>query len=173
MTSNKIEKKVRDKIVHIAFSEDEKNEIKDFADISGTTSSEWIRQSIRERIRRIKNPESNQSQYSPELLKKISADTQKILELQREKENRIEIYENLLETSEAIQDEYKRLKEKGLMADLSEEQEIIKKLLTGHKSLTPKQISDMTKIESNKVSFIITNRDFFKLNITTGRYSKR
>lgn len=141
------------------------------------TTSEFIRQSIRDKIRRIKKPEryqqSNTSQFSPEMLKKIAEDTQKILELQRKEENRKEIYENLLETSEAIQEEYKRLKEKGLMSDLSKEQETIKKLLTGHKSLTPKQISAMTKIGSKKVIFIITNSQEFKLNITTGRYSNR
>lgn len=177
MPQNENEKKVRDKIVHIAFTEDEKTEIKKFADVANTTSSEWIRQAIRDKIRRIEKPElnnqSSSTHISHELLLKISEDTQKLLELQNEKENREEIHKNLLETSEAIQIEYKRLKDKGLMSNLSKERGIIKKLLKGHNSLTPKQIIDMTNIKSEKVIFIITNSEQFKLNITSGRYSLR
>ncbi len=80
---------------------------------------------------------------------------------------------NILETSQAIQEEYKKLKEKGIMSDLTKETMRIRKLLEGHKSLTPKQISDMTKIECNKVILIMTNREIFKLNVINGRYGLR
>ena len=176
MSQNNKEKKIRNKIVHIAFTQHEKEEIKDFASDSNMTASEFIRDAIREKIKRIKNPEiMNQGsiQFNPELLLKISKDTQKLVELNEEKEKRENAIKNILETSEAIQEEYKRLKEKGLMADLEKETIKIRKLLEGHKSLSRQQISDMTKIESNKVAIIITNKKFFKLNVVSGRYSKR
>ncbi len=176
MAQNNNEKKIRNKIVHIAFTQHEKKEIKDFAEDSNMTSSEFIRDAIREKIKRIKNPEiMNQGsfQINPELLLKISKDTRKLVELNEEKEKRENAINNVLETSDAIQEEYNKLKEKGLMADLKKETMIIRKLLEGHKSLSPKQISDMTKIVSNKVAIIITNKEFFKLNVVTGRYSKR
>ena len=176
MSQNNKEKKIRNKIVHIAFTQHEKEEIKDFAADSNMTASEFIRDAIREKIKRIKNPEiMNQGsiQFNPEILLKISKDTQKLVELNEEKEKRENAINNILETSEAIQEEYKRLKEKGLMADLEKETMKIRKLLGGHKSLSPKQISDMIKIDSNKVAIIITNKKFFKLNVVTGRYSLR
>ena len=139
------------------------------------TASEFIRESIREKIKRIKNPAMNQGsiQFNPEILLKISNDTRKLLEIGEEKKKRDEAINNILETSEAIQEEYKKLKEKGALLGLKRETMRIKKLLDGHKSLTPKQISDMTKIELNNVVLIITNRKFFKLNVATGRYSNR
>lgn len=176
MLKNNKEKKIRDKMVHIAFTHHEKEEIKQLADDSSMTASEFIRDAIREKIKRIKNPElMNKSsiQFNPEILLKISKDTQKLLEIEGEKKKRDEAMNNIIETSEAIQEEYKRLKEKCIMSDLTNEHEIIKNLLKGHKSLTTKQISDMTKIEPNKVILIITKREFFKLNVTTGRYSLR
>ena len=177
MLENKKETKVRNKIVHIAFTESEKTKIKEYADDSEMTVSEFIRQATRDKIRRIDNPEqfniSNLPVITPEMLLKISGNTEKLLEIQKEKKREKEIIKNLLETSEALQNEYHRLMEKGLMSELTEETKTIQNLLRGHKSLSPNQIVDMTNIEKEKVLFVITNTELFKLNITTGRYQLR
>ncbi len=175
MSENKKEAKVRNKIVHIAFTEGEKDIIKEYADNSDMTASEFIRQAIRDKIRRIDNPEqiSNQPVITSEILLKISKNTDKLLELQQEKEREKEIIKNLLQTSDALQNEYHRLMEKGLMSELTEETNTIQNLLRGHKSLSPNQIIDMTNIEKDKVLFVITNLKLFKLNVITGKYQLR
>lgn len=175
MSENKKETKVRNKIVHIAFTEGEKTKIKEYADDSEMTVSEFIRQATRDKIRRIDNPEqiSNQPLITPEILLKISKNTDKLLELQQEKEREKEIIKNLLQTSNALQSEYHRLMDKGLMSELTEETRTIQNLLKAHKSLSPNQIIDMTNIEKDKVLFVITNLKLFKLNVITGKYQLR
>ena len=177
MPQNKKEVKVRNKMVHIAFTEGEKKKIKKSADKSDMTVSEFIRQATRDKIRKIDNPEqstiSNMPAITPEILLKISKNTDKLLELHQEKKREKEIITNLLETSEALQNEYQRLMEKGLMSELTEETKTIQNLLRGHKSLSPNQIIDMTNIEKDKVLFVITNVKRFKLNVITGKYQLR
>ena len=177
MSENKKETKVRNKIVHIAFTEGEKTRIKEYADDSEMTVSEFIRQATRDKIRRIDNPEqsniSNLPVITPEMLLKISKNTEKLLELQQEKKREKDIIQTLLETSEALQSEYHRLMDKGLMSELTEETRTIQNLLRGHKSLSPNQIIDMTNIEKDKVLFVITNLKLFKLNVITGKYQLR
>lgn len=177
MPENKKEVKVRNKIVHIAFTEGEKSKIKKSADKSDMTVSEFIRQAIRDKIRKIDNPEqstiSNIPVITPEILLKIAKNTDKLLELQQEKKREKKIITNLLETSEALQNEYHRLMEKGLMSELTEETKTIQNLLRGHKSLSPNQIIAMTNIEKEKVLFVITNVKLFKLNVITGKYQLR
>lgn len=177
MSENKKESKVRDKMVHIAFTKGEKDKIKKYADDSDMTVSEFIRQATRDKIRKIDNPEqsniSNIPAITPEILLKISKNTDKLLELQQEKKRDKEIISNLLETSEALQNEYHRLMEKGLMSELTEETKTIQNLLKGHKSLSPNQIVDMSNIELDKVLFVITNSKLFKLNVITGKYQLR
>ena len=175
MSENKKETKVRNKMVHIAFTEGEKSKIQEYADNSDMTVSEFIRQATRDKIRKIDYPEqiSNQPVITPEILLKISKNTDKLLELQQEKEREKEIIKNLLQTSDALQNEYHRLMEKGLMSELTEETKTIQNLLRGHKSLSPNQIIDMTNIEKDKVLFVITNLKLFKLNVITGKYQLR
>lgn len=177
MSENKKETKVRNKIVHIAYSEGEKKKIRKYAEDSEMTVSEFIRQATRDKIRRIDNPEqsniSNLPVITPEMLLKISKNTEKLLELQQEKKREKEIIQTLLETSEALQSEYHRLMDKGLMSELTEETHTIQNLLRGHKSLSPNQIIDMTNIEKDKVLFVITNLKLFKLNVITGKYQLR
>lgn len=167
----------RIKFIQVALTEEERETIREFAKENKETSSTFCRRVIFDSIRRKENPEmfnqSNINQIDYSIFERLFENNQKIIELQKEMLKRQGIADNLEETSELIQKEYIKLKNKGKIDDLTNQSKIIANLLKAHKSLSLKQISEMTDIDIDTVILIITNSETFKLNITTGRYSLR
>lgn len=171
------DKEPRTKQVHITFSEKEKAKIKLFAESIDKSIREFIREATFERIRRIEHPEQfshgNISQFNPAILEQLTKNTRKIIELQKLTNERLNIAENIEKTIQAIKEQYKKLKKKNLIGSFSKESRIIADLLEGHKSLTPDQISKMSKIDIDDIYLILTGFNKFKLNTTTGRFELR
>jgi len=94
---------IRDKTVHIAFSESEKNKIRDYAKEGNTTISEFIRQAIYDKMRVIENPEKYQDITSSEQqLKEIQETQKKQMELQNLILERMNVVNGINETFEAL-----------------------------------------------------------------------
>jgi len=136
----------RDKLVHLAFSESEKQQVKDSAEELSMTISEFCRQAIFEKIRRMKNPEiitqGNTSQLNAKLLDNLMLkmkDMAKTQDLILEKTDNINEMNKLLEKIALYSEKQDFVKEKAMIINL----------LKSHSSLTQKQLINMTNL--NKV----------------------
>lgn len=92
---------LRENMIHIAFSNSEKERIKDYAKESDTTISEFIRQAISDKILRIENPEMF-SVNNEERMREIEVNQKKQLELSELLLKRIEIVNGINETMKAL-----------------------------------------------------------------------
>jgi len=94
---------IRNKIVHIAFTESEKEKYKKYAKESNETLSNFIRLAIEDKVRIIENPEKYQDiSYSEETLREIKETQKKQLELQQELISRINDMKVLKDTFNAL-----------------------------------------------------------------------
>lgn len=136
----------RDKLVHLAFSESEKQQVKNSAEELSMTISEFCRQAIFEKIRRKEHPEmfnqGNTSQLDAKLFENIMLkmkDMAKTQDLILEKTNNINEMNKLLEKIALYSEKQDFVKEKATIVNL----------LKSHSSLTQKQLINMTNL--NKV----------------------
>ena len=136
----------RDKLVHLAISESEKQQVKNSAEEINMTISEFCRQAIFEKIRRKDHPEmfnqGNTSQFDAKLFENIMLkmnDMTKNQDLILEKTNNINEMNKLLEKIALYSEKQDFVKEKATIINL----------LKSHSSLTQKQLINMTNL--NKV----------------------
>ena len=159
----------RDCMVHIAFFKQEKEEIKKLSKESNMTASEFMRQAIFDKIRRIKHPElftQTSNQVNPIFFEQITKELKKLNEKQEKILERDKIFNEMKKTLDLIQ-------RFSIKQDLKEETVSILNLLKAHKSLSQEQIIEMTNFDKDIVFQVISNKKLFKLNIETGRFSKR
>lgn len=157
----------RNKFIKFGVSVDEKESFQKYAKDSKMSVSEFIRQSIFEKIRRIENPEvSSISQVNPLVLEQISRDMKKQIEMQKLVLKRQEQFNEITKTLELIQ-----IYSKG--RDLTNETDVIDNLFEAHKSLSQHQIIEKSGFDKDIVWAIISNQERYKVNITTGKFSKR
>lgn len=154
----------RDKVVHIAFTEEEKKKIRDLAKSDNMTSSEFVRQSVKDRIRRIENPLmfSNQN-LDNEVL-------QKIYKLQLEQK---QLLESNVKHGKIVNSNMKQLKERVNDQQVKLYRERVIDILRNHGSLRVEQISEKTSIDDDdiiKVLSVLQEENIVKLNIQTGRW---
>ena len=161
---------MRNEFIKFGVSADEKMSFQKYAKESSMSVSEFIRQSIFEKIRRIKNPEnfiqSNVSQINPVILEQMSKDIKKQIELQELVLKRQEQFNEITKTLELIQIYSKD-------RNLTDETNVIDNLFEAHKSLSQHQIIEKSGFDKNIVWAIISNQEKYKLNITTGKFSSK
>lgn len=169
--------KKQNSFIRFGVSKELRKKIEEYAEFSNSTLSEFIRESIKDKIRSIEHPEqfvqSNNSQLNNAILEQIALDTRIIIKLEEQRNKRLEIAEDIENIRQRIKEEYESLREKNLISDFTEETKIIADLLNVHKSLTLEQISKKTDIDPENALLILNKDSRFKLNITTGRYEKR
>lgn len=159
------EKKTDYNYVFIQFkvSEDYKQEIKDFVEEEDFPSmSEFCRQAIEDKMRRIRNPElSSEGGIDASVLAKISQslqkNTERIMKLQE-----LEVRRD--KTLEGIRDSLGLLREMSSKEELEEEIEQVTNLLKAHGALSPKEIMDKTQLGLNQVYTIIALSNELKTN---------
>ncbi|MHA1488538.1 MAG: DUF6290 family protein [Promethearchaeota archaeon] len=159
----------RNKFIKFGVSADEKESFQKHAKESKMSVSEFIRQSIFEKIRRIENPErfsQSISQINPLILESLSKDMKKQIELQELILKRQNQFDEITKTLELIQ-----IYSKG--RDLKHETDIIDNLFEAHKSLSQQQIMEKTGFDKDIVWAIVSNQERYRLNITNGKFSKR
>ena len=148
----------RDKIVHIAFTENELKEIDKYRKEFNTTRSNFIRNAITEKIRRIKNPNiyNGIGSINKEVLEKL-------LKNQEKQENYSKIISKKLEILGQIQTNLSLLREER--KNLVKEEQIIIKLLKDHEKLKPLKIIELSKLPSNIVYDVISNDKIFSITM--------
>lgn len=180
MKESKPKEAIRNKTIHIAFSEREINEIDKHCmhgTLKITTRTEFIRQAIFDKIRNIENPEVNTINNPKNYVQVIDflKDITKKLEHQ-EKVNRI--IEQKLTTINGIKNGYKSLKElisdKTIKENLKLKTEKIQSVMKeSNKAFTPKEIKDITGFDLKSIDLSFTsNPKLFKININ-GRWVLR
>ena len=175
----KTDSEKQDSFIRFGVTEGKKKKIERYAKEYDKSVSNFIRDVIDDEFRRVEHPEQfaqgTVNQINPAILEQLTLNTQKILKLQEQTNERTKIADDIENTRLLIKQEYGKLREKGLIDDFSKEADDISNLLKSHKSLTPEQIENMTKkeIDTEKATMILQIDNRFKLNVTTGRYESR
>jgi len=157
-------KDVRNKTVHIAFSENELSQIDKYCkyeDLKLTTRTEFIRQSIFDKIRRIENPEL----YNP-VTKGLDSDqiSEFLKEIKITNKQQKDILKRL-EIVNEIQNNFKVLKNMAKEPEMELNEKTIIGLLTEHKKLKPLKIIKLSGLSSHKIYDVISNENVFSINM--------
>ena len=148
----------RDKTVHIAFTENELEEIDKYRKEFNTTRSNFIRNAITEKIRSIKNPNiyNGIGSINQELLEKLLRNQEKQENYSKIISKKVEILDKILANLTLLREERK---------NLVKEEQIIIKLLKDHKKLKPLKIIELSKLPSNIVYDVISNDKIFSITM--------
>ena len=158
------QKDIRKKTIHIAFSENEITQIDKYCkhdEIKLTSRTEFIRQAIFEKIRRIENPEDNNP-----ISKKFDGDqiSEFLKEIKSSNKQQKEILKRLLIVDQ-IQNNFKMLKNIVKEPEIEKNEKLIIVLLTEHKKLKPLKIMKLSGLSSHKIYDVISNENVFSINM--------
>jgi len=154
--------------IQFTVSEDFKTQIENAAkDCGFKTNSDFIRAAIREKIDKLENPNQSvnlSNTLNPELIRQISKNTKKALELEQKILQR-------LKTFNEIKNDLELVKKHSVVKDLKIETNKIVNLLKAHNSLKINKIAEKTNVEESIVLKIISSRDdLFELDIKSGGF---
>jgi len=157
-------KDIRNKTIHIAFSENEISQIDKLCkhdEIKLTSRTEFIRQAIFDKIRKIENPEDNNR-----ISKKFDADqiSEFLKEIKTSNEQQKEILNRLIIVDQ-IQTNFKVLKNMAKQPEIEKNEKLVIELLTEHKKLKPLKIMKLSGLSSHKIYDVISNDNVFSINI--------
>ena len=158
------QKDVRNKTIHIAFSENEITQIDKYCnldDVKLTTRTAFIREAIFDKIRRIKNPKDyNQitKQFDGEQISEFLKEIKTSNKQQKEILNRLVIVDQ-------IQTNFKMLKNIAKEPEIEKNEKRIIALLTKHKKLKPLKIMELSELSSHKIYDVISNDNVFSINM--------
>ena len=160
MTKTKIDpENKRDKLIHLAFSSNELEDIDKHVKQANTSRTEFIRQAIQDKIMKINNPElfnvvnSNTSDFSEFLREIKTSNKQQKIILEK------------LSIVKQIQDNFSLLKSMSKQPEIDLNEKIIIKLIREHGPLKPLEIMDLGDLRSHKVYDVISNDQVFSINI--------
>jgi len=160
MTKPKIDpENKRDKLIHLAFSQNELEDIDKHVKQANTSRTEFIRQAIQDKIMKINNPElfnvvnSNTSDFSEFLREIKTSNKQQKIILEK------------LSIVKQIQDNFSLLKSMSKQPEIDLNEKIIIKLIREHGPLKPLEIMDLGDLRSHKVYDVISNDQVFSINI--------
>lgn len=158
------QKDIRNKTIHIAFSENEVSQIDKYCKhdkIKLTSRTEFIRQAIFDKIRRIENPQAyNQIRKTFD----IDQISEFLKEIKTSNDQQKEILKRL-EIVDQIQNNFKVLKNMADQPEIEKNEKLIIALLIEHKKLKPLKIMKESKLSSNKVYDVISNDNVFSINM--------
>jgi len=148
----------RDRMVHIAFTENELKEIDEYRREFNTTRSSFIRNAITEKIRIIKNPNIHIGigSINQELLEKLFINQEKQEKYHKIISKKVEILDKILVNLSLLREERK---------NLVKEEQIIIKLLRDHEKLKPLKIIELTKLPINIIYDVISNDKLFGITM--------
>ena len=147
-------KKPKDEMIHFAYTKEEKNKLEDFAKKSNTSISEFIRQAILDKIRRIENPDLYNPgiNFNKEFLEKILKN-QKLLD------ERNQLILERLDTYAQIVNTLKLLKPNINNQYLKEKMEKMRNVLKTYEELKPKKLEELTGFNGNTIKDILAYYD--------------
>jgi len=160
--NNKSRKKYKYKFIQFTVSEGLRKDIEVFTEKSTfTTISDFVRNAVEEKIRKLKNPEQLQSkilEVNPAIVEQYLKNSQKYNSLEEKILERMKIFDEMKADLDLI-------KKYSLKQGLTSETTKIMNLLKAHKSLTIKQIIDKTNFDKDLIFQIVSNDKKFKLNM--------
>lgn len=155
-------KEKRDKTVHIAFSKSELTNIDKYRKESNSTRSNFIRNAIYEKIRRIDNPNIfNNIGLGPinqELLEKLINNQEKQEKLNKIIEQKLKVIDQIYANLSLLE----KSKENG---ELARNEQIVIELLKEHKHLKPMKLMKLSGLPSYRIYDVISNAKLFKINV--------
>ena len=158
------QKDIRSKTIHIAFSENEVSQIDKYCkhdNIKLTSRTEFIRQAIFDKIRRIENPEVNNH-----MSKKFDVDqiSEFLKEIKSSNDQQKAILKRLIIVDQ-IQSNFKVLKDMAKQPEMEKNEKLVIDLLTEHKKLKPLKIMKLAGLSSHKIYDVISNENVFSINM--------
>ncbi len=161
------ERKYSYKYIQFTVSNDLRKNIEEWTEKSiFTTISDFIRNAVEEKIRRLKNPElfqsKSNSQINPAIFNQMLKQSEKSNILQEKVLERMRIFD------EMRKDLY-QIRRFSIKEDLIQETKTIINLLKAHKTLSQKQIIEKTNLDKETVFQIVSTDDRIKLNMN-GRF---
>jgi len=158
------QKDIRSKTIHIAFSENEVSQIDKYCKhdkIKLTSRTEFIRQAIFDKIRRIENPEVNNHISKKFDVEQIS---EFLKEIKSSNDQQKEILKRLIIVDQ-IQSNFKVLKDMAKQPEMEKNEKLVIDLLTEHKKLKPLKIMKLSGLSSHKTYDVISNENVFSINM--------
>jgi len=157
MANRKEPNEIRNRLVHIAFSEEEINKIDIFVEKALTTRTDFIRQAIFDKIRLIEHPElETGEQLSQAKLEEIEKNTRLMLELQQQYSEQAKIV-NEINKSLSLLQEY------SLQERVDSEKENVFNILEVHGELTPGEILEKIALPEEVLFKILADKKLFEL----------
>ncbi len=159
-TDFKDPKDIRDKMIHLAFSENEVTKIDKYVDDGNfPTRTEFIRRAIYDKIDRIDNPEVFMTKTVNngrifEFLEEVRANN----EQQKEILKTLPILNEIQQTLGVLQTLTKR-------PEIEKNKKIVIELLKEHTHLKPLKIMELSKLASYEVYDVISDNSLFIINI--------
>ena len=154
--NNKKDDKDKRSVFHVSISESEKLRVKEIADQSNMSISEFIRQAINDKINRIDNPEIDNA---------ISRDDSMILDYLRKHDKKLTEMEKLLRqrmsNGKVIKNSLEEIKARVNHKKLEILKRRIVSTLEEHGSLRPKEIKEFTDIEVHDIYEVISDDSTF------------
>lgn len=163
MNDKKDQKDIRS-VFHVSISESEKEQVRKIAKESNMSISEFIRQSVFDKISRIENPDIENNSSNDDSL---------ILEYLRNNDKRLSAMEKLLRERLTNGKVIKNSLEEIKIRMNNKTVEILKRkviaILKEHGKLRPKEISEIMGVEVHEIYKVISDDSIFSLDITSGR----
>lgn len=153
-------KDIRDKLIHLAFSDNEIDKIDKYVEEANyPTRTEFIRQAISDKINRITNPELYMTKTTNN--GKISD----FLEEVRVNNEQQKAILKKLRTLNEIQETLGVLKTLTKQPEIEKNKKMVIELLKKHKCLKPLKIMELTKLIPHDVYDVISDDNLFIINI--------
>ena len=160
--NNKTKKKYKYKFIQFSVSEDLRKDIDIYTEKSTfNTISDFVRNAVEEKIRKLKNPEqlkSKTSEVNPAMMEQYLKNSQKYISLEGKILERMKIFDEMKADLDLI-------KKYSIKQGLTAETKKIMNLLKAHQSLTIKQIIDKTNFDKDLIFQIVSSDKKFKLNM--------
>ena len=153
----------RDKRIHIAFNESELEEIDKYRKESKTTRSNFIRQAIFEKIRRIENPEINIGN-----MENINDLMTQLLNGQKKQQEVNKLIMERATTGKDLKNSFNALK--GLVKNANGKIKRMKiiNLLKAHGSLRINKLIELSGFSKETIYELIADQEIFSINLKTG-----
>ena len=145
----------------------EKIKMENIKDLHYNTISDFAREAVKDKLRRIKNPEVFETRTLSEIDEKK---LKQILENVTSNKEKIDLVLEKLDIITKIQDSLKILKELVNRPELKEKEDIIIEIIKEKGELRPKEISEYTGLKINEIYDILSNDDIFELNLKSKRF---
>jgi ribosome-associated translation inhibitor RaiA len=155
----------KEEMIHFAYTTDEKEKLESIAEDSNLSISEFIRQAIKDKIRKIENPDIFQENV------KLEVDHKKlkeILEISGMNAQKIDLLINKMEILEKIENTFKILDKYVNRPALEQKEQMIVGLLQEHGELKLNKMIDLSGFSKEEIYDIISNTQKFGINIKSG-----